>query len=144
MARAKRQDASVRRRRRASPRAKKSLGQHFLHDQGVVCKIADALEVSNTDTVVEVGAGTGILTAELAARARRVVAVELDDRLAGQLQDRFEGTNVEVVHGDALDIDPHTLIAKGESYALAGNLPYNVAQLLLRRRRYGHAWPFGY
>ena len=83
-------------------------------------------------TVIEIGAGTGVLTTELASCARRVIAIELDDKLAEQLQARFAGTNVEVVHGDALDIEPRDLLNTGEPYLLAGNLPYNVAQLLLR------------
>lgn len=121
-------------------RAKKSLGQHFLHDEEVVRKIAEALEISDSDTVVEIGAGRGILTSALAERARRVLAVELDDRLAAQLQTRFEGTNVHVIHRDALELEPRTLVAE-ESYLLAGNLPYNVAQALLRHYLESQAQP---
>lgn len=83
--------------------------------------------------MIEIGAGTGVLTEQLASCARRVIAIELDDTLAERLQERFAGTNVEVVHGDALDIEPGDLLKSGEPYLLAGNLPYNVAQLLLRR-----------
>ncbi len=83
--------------------------------------------------MIEIGAGTGVLTEELASRARRVIAIELDDDLAEQLQVRFADTNVEVVHGDAFDIEPRDLLQRGESYLLAGNLPYNIAQPLLRR-----------
>ena len=84
-------------------------------------------------TVIEIGAGTGILTTQLASCARRVIAIELDDSLAEQLQERFADTNVQVVHGDALDIEPRDLLEGGESYLLAGNLPYNIAQPVLRR-----------
>lgn len=115
----------------ARTRAKKSLGQHFLIDSSVVAKIADALEIADDDTVLEIGAGRGILTTELAARACRVVAIELDDKLADELNARFAGTNVEVVHGDALELDPEKVVGKA-TYLLAGNLPYNVAQPILR------------
>lgn len=115
----------------ARTRAKKSLGQHFLIDSSVVAKIADALEIADDDTFLEIGAGRGILTTELAARACRVVAIELDDKLADELNARFAGTNVEVVHGDALELDPEKVVGKA-TYLLAGNLPYNVAQPILR------------
>ncbi len=134
------QDPKAQYKRPVRRRAKKSLGQHFLHDEEVVRKIADALQISESDTVVEIGAGRGILTSALAERARRVVAVELDDRLAAQLHVQFDGTNVDVVHGDALELDPHTLVAE-ESYLLAGNLPYNVAQPLLRHYLESQAQP---
>ena len=120
-------------RRPQRPFAKKSLGQHFLIDTTIVRRIANALAPADDTTVIEIGAGTGVLTRELASCARRVIAIELDDNLAEQLQERFADTNVEVVHGDALEIEPRDLLKSGESYLLAGNLPYNIAQLLLRR-----------
>ncbi len=86
--------------------------------------------------MIEIGAGTGALTAELAERAGRVVAIELDERLCAHLAQRFRGTNVSVVQGDALEFDlAPTLEATDESgrYILAGNLPYYIAQPLLRR-----------
>jgi len=124
--------ATTRSRTRRRPRAKKSLGQHFLQDQEVVREIADALELDRSSTVIEIGAGQGILTRELGSRAKRVVAVELDDALADQLRREFAGTNVGVIHADALQIEPTNLLSSGEPYSLAGNLPYNVAQPLLR------------
>lgn len=113
-------------------RAKKSLGQHFLFDEGIVQKIAGSLDLSTTDTVIEIGAGQGVLTRELASRARRVVAVELDDVLAKELRLEFDGTNVEIVHADALEISPASLLGDSNAYLMAGNLPYNIAQPLLR------------
>jgi 16S rRNA (adenine1518-N6/adenine1519-N6)-dimethyltransferase len=85
--------------------------------------------------VIEVGAGLGGLTAELAARAGTVVAIELDEKLAAHLRTRFDGTNVAVLQGDALAIPPsEALSAAGASapYVVAGNLPYHIAQPLLR------------
>ena len=114
---------------------RKSLGQHFLTDERILKRIAGAAELSRHDTVIEIGAGTGALTAELAARAGRVVALELDERLCAQLAQRFRGTNVSIVQGDALEFDPASALeATDESgrYVIAGNLPYYIAQPLLR------------
>ncbi len=113
-------------------RAKKSLGQHYLVDERIVQKIALALEPTATDTVIEIGAGQGVLTRKLAARAGRVLAIELDDALADELSTAFDGTNVDVVHGDALEISPAELLGNSGAYLLAGNLPFNIAQPLLR------------
>ena len=64
---------------------RKSLGQHFLTDRNILGAIADAAEVGSGDTVIEVGPGRGALTAVLAERAQRVIAVELDGALARSL-----------------------------------------------------------
>jgi 16S rRNA (adenine1518-N6/adenine1519-N6)-dimethyltransferase len=87
------------------------------------------------ETVIEIGAGLGALTSELAAHAKRVIAVELDDALATYLRGRFEGENVTVVQADALQVEPAWLLVKAGArppYVVAGNLPYNVAQPILR------------
>lgn len=81
------------------------------------------------------GAGLGGLTAELARRAQRAIAVELDERLAGHLRRRFAGTGVAIVQGDALAIDPAEALARAGAsgpYVVVGNLPYYIAQPLLR------------
>jgi 16S rRNA (adenine1518-N6/adenine1519-N6)-dimethyltransferase len=66
--------------------ARKSLGQHFLVDEGALNDIVTTAELSPADTVLEIGPGLGVLTRELAERVERVVAVELDDRLAAALR----------------------------------------------------------
>ena len=81
------------------------------------------------------GAGLGGLTAELAARAGRVIAIELDEALVSYLRRRFAGTNVVIMHGDALALAPGEVLAQAGAsapYVVAGNLPYNIAQPLLR------------
>lgn len=120
----------------ASLSPRKSLGQHFLTDERILERIAAAAELSRDDTVIEIGAGTGALTAELAERAGRVIAIELDERLCAHLSQRFRGTNVSVVQGDALEFDLASALeaTDGNSrYILVGNLPYYIAQPLLRR-----------
>jgi 16S rRNA (adenine1518-N6/adenine1519-N6)-dimethyltransferase len=108
----------------------KALGQNFLHDRAIVRRIADSAGISPDDTVLEVGPGLGILTEELATRARRVVAVELDNRLAAYLPTVMP-PNVEVVHADAMTVVPSELA--GPDYLFVSNLPYSVGNAILRR-----------
>jgi 16S rRNA (adenine1518-N6/adenine1519-N6)-dimethyltransferase len=108
-------------------RPKKRLGQHFLRDARILARIADALEAGQDDTVVEVGPGPGGLTAELASRAGRVVAIEKDRELARDLEGRFP--NVHVVEGDALELDWRVLA--GGPFLAAGNIPYNITSPLI-------------
>jgi 16S rRNA (adenine1518-N6/adenine1519-N6)-dimethyltransferase len=112
-------------------RADKRFGQNFLVDAGALHAIVAAAEVASTDTVFEVGAGLGVLTLELAKRAGRVISVELDRRLLPALHETLAGlANVEIVHGDALAFDMHTLPAAS---LMVANLPYNVATPLIVR-----------
>lgn len=111
---------------------RKSLGQHFLVDRRALRRIADACELSTDTDVIEIGPGLGGLTAELSARARRVIAIELDGALAAYLKRRFAQTNVTIANLDALDANPAELLGHRRPYVLAGNLPYAVAQPILR------------
>jgi len=108
----------------------KALGQNFLHDRAIVRRIAEAAGVEPGETVLEVGPGLGILTEELAARAGRVVAVELDRRLAVHLPEVMPA-NVEIVEGDALALDLAALA--GPRYSVVANLPYSVGTAIVRR-----------
>jgi 16S rRNA (adenine1518-N6/adenine1519-N6)-dimethyltransferase len=109
------------------PRAKRRLGQHFLADPRILSRIADALEASPNDTVLEVGPGLGGLTAELIRRTGRVIAIEKDPDLVAPLQARFP--RLEVINGDALEVDWHALV--GGPFLVAGNIPYNITSPLL-------------
>ena len=114
---------------------RKRLGQHFLTSPQTLRRIAEAAQLSPHEDVIEIGAGLGGLTAELSARAGRVIAIELDGGLAGYLRRRFANSNVQILHSDALAIDPAQARANGDSsgpYVVAGNLPYRIAQPLLR------------
>ena len=110
---------------------KKSLGQHFLTDRNILGAIADAAGIGPDDLVVEVGPGRGSLTRVLAERARRVVAVELDDALAVTLRESMP-SNVEVLHQDARGVSPAELIGGCGPYKMLGNLPYYAALPILR------------
>ena len=90
--------------------------------------------MSADDTVVEVGPGRGLLTDQLAARAGRVAAVELDGELAAALEARYRDLpHVSVVSADARDIDIESLVGPGASYKLVANLPYYAASPIVRR-----------
>lgn len=108
---------------------KKSLGQHWLTDRAVLSAIADAAELTDRDTVLEIGPGLGTLTSELLRRAQKVVAVELDDELAAKLPAQFPGTSLEVVHQDILTFDLNTLPV---NYAVVANVPYYITSKIVQ------------
>ena len=105
------------------------LGQHFLR-AGSVAKLLEAIAPAPEDVFVEIGPGAGALTLPLARRAARVVAVEIDERLAASLAAKAPA-NVEIVRADALAADLAALAAPGSR--LVGNLPYYVSSPLMRR-----------
>jgi 16S rRNA (adenine1518-N6/adenine1519-N6)-dimethyltransferase len=108
------------------PRAKKSLGQHFLVDENFVGVIDRLAELEPTDVVLEIGPGTGVLTRHLADNVGEVHAVELDESLEEPLAEALSGaTNVHLVFADALRFDYGTL--EPPPTKLVANLPYNVA-----------------
>ena len=128
--------------RRHGLRAKKSLGQNFLLDLNLTARIARAAGPLDGVEVVEIGPGPGGLTrALLAAGARRVIAVERDDRAIAALAEiaaHYPG-RLEVVAGDALDFDPRGLI--GAPARVVANLPYNIATALLVSWLTIEPWP---
>ncbi len=105
------------------------LGQHFLRPASVD-RLLKAIDPRLEDTFLEIGPGSGAVTLPLAARVARVVAVELDARLAARLREQVP-ENVTIVQGDALKIDLRGLIPRGSR--LVGNLPYYVSSPLMRR-----------
>jgi len=110
---------------------KKSLGQNFLVDDGVLRRITLAAELTQRDSVLEIGPGLGALTRQLAEVSRRVVAVELDDRLLPILQDQLRDLdNVQLIHADILAVEPGGLV--GEPYVVVANLPYYITAAILR------------
>jgi 16S rRNA (adenine1518-N6/adenine1519-N6)-dimethyltransferase len=111
-------------------RARKGLGQHFLIDGEVLKRITSAAELAPSDVVVEVGPGLGVLTRELAQKAGRVIAIELDDRLAAALKQTLASfDNVNIINEDVLKIEPQNLAT---GYKLVANLPYYITSPVLR------------
>ena len=113
-------------------RAKKRLGQHFLHDPAVIRRIVDAIRPLPADTMVEIGGGPGALTIPLCAVLERLHVVEIDRDLAAALPGRVAHPERLVVHQtDALEFDFGTLAAQPRSLRVVGNLPYNISTPLL-------------
>lgn len=107
-------------------RADKKLGQNFLIDEQVVRQIVAAAELSEADTVLEVGPGIGTLTQGLAESKAQVVAVELDTRLLPVLATTLEGyDNVRVVHGDILKVNIMEEVGV-PNFKVCANLPYYI------------------
>jgi 16S rRNA (adenine1518-N6/adenine1519-N6)-dimethyltransferase len=129
--------------RRHGLRARKSLGQNLLLDLNLTARIARAAGPLAGVDVVEIGPGPGGLTrALLAADARRVIAIERDQRAIAALEEiaaRYPG-RLEIVAGDALDFDPRPLLG-GAPARVVANLPYNVATALLISWLTLEPWP---
>ena len=117
---------------RSFPRARKRFGQHFLEPAWVARLIA-AVAPTDDETFIEIGPGRGALTAPLAERAGKVIAVELDRDLAATLAPRVP-PNVRLVQANFLDVNLAQLL-QGEHtpVRVVGNLPYNVASPILFR-----------
>lgn len=112
------------------PPVRKSLGQHFLTDPRILARIADAVAIAPGETVVEIGPGRGSLTEALLARASRVVAVEIDRKLAELLREKYAGEpRLTIVEADVLQVSFGEIA--GGAYALAGNVPYYITTPIL-------------
>lgn len=116
-------------------RPKKRLGQHFVVDPNVLRKIVDRAGLEPEDIIVEIGAGLGTLTASLAARVQKVYALEVDQRLADVLRDRFLGSGqVEVILEDALRYDFRALFQQWRrKMKVVANLPYEISSPMIFR-----------
>ncbi len=114
---------------------KKGLGQNFLIDRNILVKIIKAAELRGEDVVLEIGAGIGTLTRELANAAKQVVAIEIDGRLFPILHDVLSGcSNVTLVHGDILKLDINRLVLQyfgSQPFKVVANLPYYISTPVL-------------
>lgn len=110
----------------------KTFGQNFLITARIPEKIADSALLDRDTTVLEIGPGIGCLTRCLAARAKKVITVEIDDRLIPVLKETVgDLENVQVVHSDILKTDLSALLAGEEKLAVCANLPYNITTPIL-------------
>jgi len=108
-------------------RPKKSLGQNFLIDENIARKIVAALEIEASDAVLEIGPGRGVLTKYLIEAAEKVLAVEIDRGLAGQLQERFSSAgNFRLLNEDVLKLDLPAALDSERQWKVIGNVPYHI------------------
>lgn len=114
---------------------KKSLGQNFLINPTVCPKMADSAVQNGETAVLEIGPGIGVLTAELAKKAEKVVSIELDERLRPVLNETLnEFDNIEVIFGDAMKLDIAEIIKtsfEGRKVAVCANLPYYITSPII-------------
>lgn len=109
---------------------KKSLGQHWLHDDATLDAIVAAARIVSTDTVVEIGPGLGTLTAKLLATDATVIAIEFDESLLGGLRAKYANRpNFQLVHEDILKFNFSNL---PKDYKIVANIPYYLTSQLLR------------
>jgi 16S rRNA (adenine1518-N6/adenine1519-N6)-dimethyltransferase len=135
----------------------RSKGQNFLIEEDFYDQIVEAADLTKDDLVLEVGPGLGFLTAKLAKKCKKVVAVELDDKLAAFLQSAVEEQkveNVSILHGNVLDLEVNKfssvipakagilgdqtmqdscLRRNDKKYKIVANLPYNITSVFLRK-----------
>lgn len=115
----------------------KSLGQNFLIDGNIVRKIVEKANIGPEDYVLEIGPGIGTLTEELALKAKKVVAIELDKDLLPILDETLsQYENVEIIHGDVLKVDLKKIIEEkldNKRVKLVANLPYYVTTPIITK-----------
>lgn len=110
--------------------AKKSFGQNFLIDSGIIRRIIDNLKPEDFDTVIEIGPGLGALTIPLSKRAKKLVAVDADREMIHVLKDILpDQKNLTLVQSDFLRFNPST-VSRMDTRAFIGNLPYNITSEL--------------
>ena len=107
----------------------KKLGQNFLFDKDALYKIAQ--DVQKEDTIIEIGPGLGTLTAILAQKAKKVIAIELDKKMVEILKDRFKlYNNVEIINEDILNVDIDKIAPKAK---IVANLPYYITTSIITK-----------
>lgn len=112
---------------------KKSLGQNFLKDKAVAKRIVDCLSPKPSDTVVEVGPGTGALTEFLIESGAKVYGVDIDSRMINFLSQKYhKDANFETIHSDFLDFD-FSAYFTGTKFKVIGNLPYHLSSPILEK-----------
>ncbi|RVU53897.1 16S rRNA (adenine(1518)-N(6)/adenine(1519)-N(6))-dimethyltransferase RsmA [Anaerosphaera multitolerans] len=117
-------------------RFSKSLGQNFLIDGNVVRKIVDSAGITGEDNILEIGPGIGTLTEELALRGKKVVAVEIDEKLKELLKESLPYDNVKIYFEDVLKADLKQIAEENfgtESFKVVANLPYYVTTPIISK-----------
>jgi len=114
-------------------KAQKKLGQNFLINKNALKKIVGALEISDNDIIIEIGAGTGNLTQEILKKTSKVIAIEKDKSLVKLLKLKFENLSpsLQIIEGDVRDLLP-LITKKIRNFKIVGNIPYYLTGRLLR------------
>jgi 16S rRNA (adenine1518-N6/adenine1519-N6)-dimethyltransferase len=118
-------------------KAKKSLGQNFLKSNLALNKIIEAGEISNTDTILEIGPGKGALTERLLKEAGNVIAIEKDRNLFQFLGEKFAGEikngKLILIEEDILKFNANAYGLKPRAYKIIANIPYNITGAILKK-----------
>jgi 16S rRNA (adenine1518-N6/adenine1519-N6)-dimethyltransferase len=113
-------------------RPKKSLGQHFLHDQKVAKRIVDSLEIPGRPVVAEIGPGMGVLTKFLIEKPlEKLVVIEIDRDSVAYLKKNYPSLNDNIIEGDFLEVDLKQIAEK--NLQVIGNFPYNISSQIFFR-----------
>ncbi|HTS17300.1 MAG TPA: 16S rRNA (adenine(1518)-N(6)/adenine(1519)-N(6))-dimethyltransferase RsmA [Verrucomicrobiae bacterium] len=112
-------------------RPSKALGQNFLIDGNILRILVEQADLRNDETVLEIGPGFGVLTVELIARARQVIAIEKDPRLCRYLREQLNGA--KLIEGDAVKVLAQPDFHIAAPYKVVSNLPYSVSTPILER-----------
>lgn len=118
-------------------KAKKSLGQNFLHDQSIIDRILSVAHVQKSDRILEIGPGTGALTRALSEIGAQVLAIEIDPQLVERLNTIFvQSHNISILEGSVLDMNLEELLAHSEfeyqKYKVVANIPYYITAPIIR------------
>ncbi len=117
-----------------SIRPKKRLGQNFLQDKNILSKIISSLDLIPSSSIVEIGAGTGLLTERLALLGNKVFAFEIDRGLCKILKEKFNGQrHIEIINGDFLKADLKRLVGAHFPLTVIGNIPYYISSPIIER-----------
>jgi len=115
-------------------KAKKSLGQNFLHDKNIAKKVVDLIDISSEDLIIEIGPGQGILTQFFCHHPVSFVLVEIDSRCVDFLSEKFNRQkNISILNHDILSFDFDSIVSKNKTIKWIGNLPYNITSPVLFR-----------
>lgn len=109
-----------------SVKAKKYLGQHFLHDEGIAEKISNTLSLKGYEKILEIGPGMGVLTKYLIEKPIEVVAMDLDSESIVYLTENYHKSNLTLVEGDFLKCNLSEIFGSAP-FAIIGNFPYNIS-----------------
>ena len=111
-------------------KAKKHLGQHFLHDEGIAQRIGNTLTLQNYSNVLEIGPGMGVLTKYIIEKPVQVVAMDVDRDSVAYLEKHFLKENLTVLEADFLKYDLDSVFT-GEPFSITGNFPYNISSQIV-------------